>query len=120
MTRRTSTSMFPIAALALALQSGPVRAEVDAAGFLYALNEHRSSARTYILGISTGVTAANNAARSATGRPLFCLPQDMSITPEQQIDILKHYLLATPDDASLPVSQAVINSLVHGYPCRTG
>ncbi len=107
-------------ALALALAAEPARAEIDAGGFLFALAEHRASARTYILGISTGVAAANNAVRNTTGRPLFCLPVDRSISPEQQIDILKSHLLSAPDDAKLPVSQAIINSMIHGYPCRSG
>ncbi len=104
--------------MSLMLAAAPARAEIDAGGFLKAFEEHQSSARTYMMGVGTALYSANAYARKLLGKPLFCLPGGKPVTPERQLEILTIYLSHVPEDADLPVSEAVMNSLVRSYPCQ--
>lgn len=92
-------------------------AEVDAAGFRRMVDEHNWSARTYLMGVLTGLDTANAIARRQLGKALYCAPEGKLISPESQLEILSVYLSHVPDDEHLPLSRAVANSLAHRYPC---
>jgi hypothetical protein len=103
------------AAAAFAAWSCQASAEVDARDFLRMVEEHRWSARTYLMGVMIGLEAANDQARKQFGARLYCMPE--TITPDRQIELILNDLNQLPDEADLPVSRVVTNTLVRHYPC---
>jgi len=99
------------------LGSGPTAAEVDAGGFLKMMEEHHWSARTYLMGVVTGLETANAATRQRFGSRLFCAPDGKPLTHERQIEILNDHLTLHPGDRDRPISRVVTDSLVRRYPC---
>jgi hypothetical protein len=102
-----------------ALSPAPASAEVHAGAFLQMVEEQRWSARTYLMGVMTALTAANTVAQRELGRRLYCPPADQTLSPDQQLDLLTLYLGHVPADEDLPLSQAVVKSMVQIYPCAS-
>ena|ERR1051325_3654461 len=76
--------------------------------------------RVYIAGLEAGMGYANANLANDGKRELFCLPKDITSTPEQMIDIIDAFVRA--HDRSITQGEAVglvlLAALKEKYPCK--
>jgi hypothetical protein len=84
-------------------------------------SKDRAMEYTYLHGIIDGFLWAN--AKLSLGRhegPIFCQPQKLDLTPEQELSILEEYLKGHPEDADLPLGLLARLALEETVPCASG
>jgi hypothetical protein len=74
-------------------------------------------ANVYLLGATQGIVIANVYLLSKEMSPLFCMPMEISISPEKLYELAKTKLMR-PHESSIIII-AAIDSLVEKYPCPT-
>jgi hypothetical protein len=73
--------------------------------------------RYYLIGIGTGLSWANaNLFRDHKPR-LFCVPEKVTLAPEQELDILKRYVQRNPNLADKQVGAVLLLALIDAFPC---
>jgi hypothetical protein len=76
---------------------------------------------TYLHGIMDGFLWAN--AKLSLDRhegPIFCQPQKLDLTPEQELSILEEYVKAHPEDVDLSLGLVARLALEETFPCQAG
>jgi hypothetical protein len=82
----------------------------------------RTVARLMLIGATTGLQAANTFLRDERKESaLYCMPEKLSFTPEQLVDILQRWIDAkrqqAPKVGSAPLGDGLLYSLVDAFPC---
>jgi hypothetical protein len=83
------------------------------------LSKYRTDLRTlmYLNGLVEGMSWGNFIMHRQTGKKFYCVPERMSITVPQAIDIIDHYLKAEPNDGDHPLAPVLVNALMYTFPC---
>lgn len=115
--------MRPIGKLALAascafLMISPAHAETDAQAFLKLTDGsdgqyYRTILHAWGYGIMVGTALASQFQRQSA----FCPPDKLTLTPEQDVKILRDYLKANPANAKLPTTVALALAYRFTFPC---
>jgi hypothetical protein len=98
------------------LMLSPAYAEPTAADVLAALGGSHPDQLVKV--IAEGFSWANASLSSDGKPPLFCTPQNLVLTPEQEIDILKRYVQDKPKFGGVEVGFALMEALKHAFPCK--
>ena len=61
---------------------------------------------------------ANTALRAQMQRGLYCLPDDLTIEPQELIDLLRDALWDLPRLGDTPIGFALLVTLQRGFPCK--
>lgn len=106
----------PIAAACIVVASTlPSHAEMTAREFLI---QHSNSpnGRAFLAGLSVAYGWMNGASGNTK---IFCPPGSISITTDQNIELMKRYLATAPDsDKDDPLGLVLLVSLRSAFPCK--
>jgi hypothetical protein len=81
-----------------------------------AIKANEIVARSYMLGVLEGIEVMN-VFLAHDGKPLFCKPKALVITPEQAADILERHIEKHPIEENLPAAGAMPLALEEVFPC---
>lgn len=96
------------------LSALPAQAEVRVSVILE--TPKSEAVRTYVKGLGDAFGWANARLRQ-TGRPLFCVPENLTITPEQYIEIIRQEVLRGPDFRTMYAGVVLMGGLERTFPC---
>lgn len=105
-------------ALALAILSAPASAELSANEFIEKLKGGDQTYKIWLHGIATGLEWANSRIEANGGKPLWCLPAKLGLTPEQEIEMLKRFLEEYPSDGTFPTGMVLMSAYAWTFPCN--
>lgn len=115
--RLARTLATSLVAGSLALLATPARAEADARTFLERIDRGDEVFLHMLDGYASGLGWANGYLEHL-GRPrLFCPPERLAITAQQNADILRRYVAAEPAAATAPAGLALLYALRATFPC---
>jgi hypothetical protein len=98
-------------------QAAPTPPYVDAMTILARIRRGDATALLVLDGYADGFEWANTYLE-AQGQPkIFCAPERLSITAEQNADILRRHLIATPSLAAAPAAMALLYAYRATFPC---
>ncbi len=107
------------AAIALCVVSGANAATLRLKNYLAPADEkQRILNAVYLDGLKDGLIAFNIAQARTGAAPLFCLPPDLALTPEQADDILMRQAKSHPYPDDMIVSIVLLAGLRKTYPCN--
>lgn len=113
------TLAISLAGSSLVLLATPARAEADARTFLDRIAGGDTLYLQILNGYANGLAWANTWL-GETGQPkLYCPPPRLSITAEQNADILRRYLTTDPTAATAPAGLALLLAYRSAFPCTT-
>jgi hypothetical protein len=100
------------------LATTPAAAELTAKSILERLERGDPSEKLFLMGIGIGLSWANAGLNSGHKPLLFCVPEKVALTSEQELDILKRYVHENPASADFPVGGVLVSALIEAFPCR--
>jgi hypothetical protein len=107
------------AAIALCVASGANAATLRLKSYLTPEDEkQRFMNEIYLDGVKDGLIAFNVALAHSGVAPLFCLPPNMVLTPEQAGDIVNSQAKSHPYPDDMIVSIVLLGGLRKTYPCE--
>ena len=105
------------AVIATFLTATPALADPTVRAILDRYERGDPAGRYYLIGIGTGLSWANaNLFRDHKPR-LFCVPEKVTLAPEQELDILKRYVQRNPNLADKQVGAVLLLALIDAFPC---
>jgi hypothetical protein len=106
---------FVLAAFALGATAAPSHAEMTAREFL---TQHSNSqnGRAFLAGLSVAYGWMNGASGNSK---IYCPPESISISIDQNIELIKRYLATAPEtDKDDPLGLILLVSLRSAFPCK--
>jgi|SRR5580704_4468296 hypothetical protein len=108
------------AAIALCVASGANASTLRLKSYMAPEDEkQRFMNEIYLDGLKDGLIAFNVTLAHSGAAPLFCLPPDMVLTPEQSDDILMRQAKSHPYPDDMIVSIVLLAGLRKTFPCGT-
>lgn len=101
----------------LALLPAPARAELDARTFLERIDRGDTVALLVLDGYANGFAWANTYLERHGQTKMFCAPERLAITAQQNADILRRHLIAEPALATAPAAMALLFAYQATFPC---
>jgi hypothetical protein len=92
-----------IAAAFAILATTPAVAELTVKSVLERLERGDPASKSYMMGIGNGLSWANEFLYTDHKPQLFCVPEKLDLTAEQDLDILKRYVHENPASADGPL-----------------
>lgn len=104
----------------------PAVAEITAGEFLrnVGAKQHRMYWTAYLAGITTGLEWYNShleyVAKEASMGDLkfFCVPSKLSLTANQQLDMLQRYVRQNPESEMQPLGMVAFHTYLDAFPCK--
>jgi hypothetical protein len=97
--------------------ASPAHAEADANFFLQKIRDG-DKATLYVLdGYSNAYSWTNVILEKREERPLYCPPEKLAITAEQNADILRRYVERNSFAGTMPAGFALLLALADTFPC---
>jgi hypothetical protein len=102
------------------LMLSPAYAEPTARDTLVALGGRHPDQyiKYYIHGIGTGIAWANSRLENKHMPRLYCEPEKVALTVEQEIDILERFVREYPKLGEIPVGAVLTLALMDAFPCK--
>ena len=97
---------------------GPVLAEETAGKFLELLSGNNRSAKVWFAGVGNGFSWANSMLISSGQTRLYCPPENLTITTDQEVEIFKSGLEHHPKWKEFPAGLIMLKSLIETFPCK--
>ena len=69
-------------------------------------------------GYGQGFTIANSEIKRDGGKPLFCQPNKLALTPELSVDVVRRYVEKSPRLADAPFGLVLLYALKETFPCK--
>ena len=107
-----------VASALVVLATTPAFAELSAKSILERLAQGDSASKFYLMGNGNGLSWANSALYNKHMPLLFCVPEKVALTSEQELDILKRYVVENPATADRPVGAVLLTALIDAFPCK--
>lgn len=104
--------MASLVATAVGLSS-PAAAEMSAQEFMQQVDRGEQVPQVYMAGIATGIEWAN----ASASKKLYCAPQKLAITADQNLSMLREVLRETPRLATSPLGLVLMISYERTFPC---
>jgi len=95
----------------------PALAEADAKVFLREIDKGDELMLRLLDGYANGFLWANVFLAQDKAKPFFCAPGKLSITAQQNADILRKYIAGHPGDGDLPAGFALMLAYKATFPC---
>jgi hypothetical protein len=103
--------------MAATVAAAPARSEPSAATVLEQIDKGDLMARMIVYGYSNGYDWANTELRDKKRAQLFCIPDKLVITPDQNTQILRDYVTAHPDMRTFPAGMVLLYAYIDTFPC---
>ena len=71
-----------------------------------------------MMGTGNGLSWANAGLNSEHKPLLFCVPEKVALTSEQELDILKRYVHENPASADMSLGGVLLSALIDAFPCH--
>jgi len=81
-------------------------------------NEGHVLATAFIAGNANGLSWANTELRDRGLKPLYCQPPTLSITPDQDVQIMRDHIRRYPKLADFPAGVVMMIALQATFPCK--
>jgi hypothetical protein len=102
-----------VAAALVVLATTPARAK----SILERLERGDSNSKIFLMGVGNGLSWPNGQLHNTHKPQLFCVPEKVALTFEQELDILKRYVREHPASADTPVGGVLLTALIEAFPC---
>jgi hypothetical protein len=118
MNTRMKALMASAVAMTLGLSSPAYAGDLSAGEMLARIDRGERESMFFLVGIAAGIEWSD----SFTRDKLFCQPAKLTITPEQNVQMLRDLLQAEPSFATYPPGMVVLTSYKRTFPCpsKTG
>ena len=96
------------------------RAEPTARDFLQKIDKGGDSARVYRMAMhayGAGIEWAHSAMTMEGAKPMYCMPENLAISADQTISMVRQAIKATPEVADAPAGLAVWAAYLYTFPC---
>jgi hypothetical protein len=110
-------SMTIVAGLCALMFGAPARAEADASTFLAGIYGGDATMLMVLNGYANGISWANSVLAHRGQPRLFCPPDDVAISPEQNAEMLRRYVRDNPRARTVPAGLAMFLALEASFPC---
>ena len=97
--------------------SSPALSELSANDAIDRYRNNDAMLYQYVLGLGSALSWANSELAGSKRHPLFCIPVNVVLTVDQQIDILARHITHTPANGELPVGGVLLFALQEAFPC---
>jgi hypothetical protein len=84
---------------------------------LFRKGDQREAVEFYLRGLFAGYSWANTVLWSEGKTPLFCEPEKIVLTVDQELDILARHIEHVPANGKVPVGLAMLHALRDAFPC---
>jgi hypothetical protein len=115
--RRALALAASLAASCLILLPAPARAEPDARTFLEKIDKGEKIYLTVLNGYGVGLGWANTYVAEQGQPKIFCPPDKLAITAEQNVEILRRFVAVDPSIATAPAGMAMLFAYRSEFPC---
>ena len=105
--------------LAMAIFGQPASAE-DQASARQAIANYKQGDRVVAIGIREfvdGLNWANADLRHSNAKEIYCLPDKLILTTDQEVDIVERYLEKAPNVGEFPIQAGLLMALKDTFPC---
>ena len=75
--------------------------------------------KAFLDGVMEGLLVSNEELKAEGKPPLFCLPPELAITPEQAKDIMLREAKKVPDPERFHISFFLMQGIIDTFPCAT-
>jgi hypothetical protein len=82
-------------------------------------SDKKSVSEIYLAGIFEGFSWSNVLVKNRGEKPFYCQPEKLALKFEQQIDILKKYVVQDPRMVDAPVGLSIFYAMRYTFPCPT-
>jgi hypothetical protein len=106
-----------VAAALIVLATTPAAAELTAKTVLERLERGDPASKFFMMGTGNGLSWANAQLYTIHKPQLFCVPEKLALTSEQEVDILRRYVEENPASADTPVGGVLLAALIDAFPC---
>jgi Rap1a immunity proteins len=106
-----------VAAAVAVLATTPAVAEMTAKSMLERLERGDPAGRFFLMGTGNGLSWANAQLYTAHKPRLFCVPDKLALTSDQELDILKRYVREHPTFADMSVGAVLAEAMIDAFPC---
>ena len=101
----------------------PAHAEASAETFIRMLDDKSDQtaavfARSQLHGYAIGLGWANQVVGDEIQRPLYCVPEALAITSEQNVDIFRRFVEQNPGIESSPAGLVLLYAYARTFPCN--
>lgn len=96
----------------------PAFAEPSAAQLIARYKAGAPDARYYLIGVYDGLGYANAALENGKKPVLFCLPNDLHMTTDKEVELLGRYIAANPDFSNEKAGSIILRAFRDAYPCQ--
>jgi hypothetical protein len=93
-------------------------AEPTVSATLERLERGDPAGKYFLMGLGAGLSWANATLNSEHKQLIFCVPEKVALTSEQELDILKRYVQANPEFGNLSVGAVLVAALIDAFPCH--
>jgi hypothetical protein len=101
---------------------GPAFAEVDAQTFLKGYDgsgpDDRATLARILGATENGIAWTISAVKHDHGIDVFCTPNKLALTDQQDVDILRRYVQVHPKDGTYPYGLVLLMALRDAFPCK--
>lgn len=104
--------------LVLLVGSQSAIAQPTAQEILRGVDANDKSSRTIINAIADGFGWANAYLSTRGQTMLFCQPEKLAITTDQNADMIRQYLQAYPGDSQRAVGLVLLRAYIYTFPCN--
>ena len=109
--------MIMVICAASAVIVSPAFAELSAEEAVLRYRAKDAMLNMYINGIGNGFSWANAELINSTGRPLFCQPDGLVLTVDQEVDIVSRYIKRIPANGKFDLGGVMLAALRDAFPC---
>jgi hypothetical protein len=108
---------FALIALSFSVESS---AEIDVAAFhKYAADDRlRPLLAAHVSGIGTGLEWYSSYLRSRNEKPIYCAPETLSLTVENDMQLLTAFIATHRLPDNIPLGLALLQAYVEAFPCK--
>jgi hypothetical protein len=112
--------LLPLALLSAAICTAtPAAAELSAKLLLDAFQAKgdKGTIKVYFRGLSEAFAWSNTALNNQGQTRLYCEPATITLTDEQELDIMRRYVESRPSFGTDPAGMVLLLSLKNAFPC---
>lgn len=109
-----------ILALVIATVVTPARAEPSARDVISEFKAKVADTDIYVAGVEQGLSWYGTAISSQKRKELYCEPERLALTPDQDINIVSSYLQRRKDRSAYdaPFGMILLDALEDAFPCK--
>jgi hypothetical protein len=99
------------------LTTSPAAAELSARDSIDKYRKNDPQISLFLNGLLQGFEWANSFLHTANRPEIFCEPEKLALTVNQEVDILNRYIEENPTYSNYPVGAVLLQALRDAFPC---